>query len=76
VSCRGHDHDLTMGNCLKSPTSDDVSLLREGSATNASGSGEQIESTGGSHYPSAQVRSAQGGVTHAQYLLILNRCLC
>ena len=31
----------TMGNCLKSPTSDDVSLLREG--TNTSNSTEPIE---------------------------------
>ena len=35
------DHTEAMGNCLKSPTADDVSLLREG--TNTSNSAEPLE---------------------------------
>lgn len=32
-----------MGNCLRSPTADDISLLREGTHTNLGASAEQIE---------------------------------
>jgi len=74
-----------MGNCLKSPTADDISLLREG--TNTSNSAEQLEQSPTDHqeiptphpntapvyYPSPNVSRPASQLTEEEQVRIAQR---
>ena len=59
----------TMGNCLKSPTADDVSLLREGG--NNSNSAEQLE-----QQPYSQVSFTEKFESIIEHLIWFCKKLC